>query len=496
MAKYYFTFHDYGGNDEKYARIDGNHFIYKYSYSEYCDDTEKDELSPFDALRRVKQSLNSVTNAQTLVVSDISESRISDTTYPYRLTENKRVITSNYVGVLKYKADDLEVTIQIGSRFDIGNSSQLFLSYMMSNAFDGEWLPEHTPEIKAQSIWELLLCFIFYKQVKDAYRQGLFKSYKKSELNDPKVRGVVDINRHIKLNVPFTGNIAYTVREHSHDVPIMHLIRHTFDHLKKRYPELMERLNNYAGQGIRLKNIMEQLKEVTASFNPSNILGVLDETKKRLAHPYFHKYEPLRKTCRMILKDMGLNIYDSNQDDQVYGVLVDINRLWEEFAGKCVLERLGFEHIVNKTTPLLVPYEDINKRGKNAVKSREYDFVKGSTMIVDAKHKPAWQKPEWGELSSDINQVLAYMLVSGVKKVGVVFPISTKTARSKGIAKYHIWTDHSKNSHGTDSDPYSQDYYFYTIPVNIPDTMSVNEFKTELGAGISKLVEELRMEGV
>lgn len=50
-----------------------------------------------------------------------------------------------------------------------------------------------------------LMIFLFPKLLKEALGQGLFKQYIYREYNDANVRGPIDINRHIRRNIPFNG---------------------------------------------------------------------------------------------------------------------------------------------------------------------------------------------------------------------------------------------------------------------------------------------------
>lgn len=483
-----FIFHDYNGfgtqesiQKEDIIEKNGCHiFRSKYNFKESSGDIEKNEDSiisdAFEILKAAKGSINSY--KKNLIVIDNQGKKDEDEdlrdTFPYYIDDiNKTIKTGNYVGVIRYKSEykGVEATVEIGSRFDKENQSQLFLSYMISKAFDGMLFPEHSPDSSSENMWELLLSFMFVNQVKEAYKQGLFKAYRKFEYNDPKVKGTIDVNRHIKINTPFVGNIAYSLREHTHDTYVLHLVRHTFERLEKKYPKIME---GFAmdDSGVKLSNIKRQLIEVTNTYNHNNIQSTLFHTNKRISHPYFNKYEPLRKTCRMILQDMGLNIYDSDLDEQVYGVMININWLWENFVGKEIMKEIGFSHI-NEKTDLLVGDE-------GTVKKREFDFIKEKVMVIDSKYKPRWQGPEWSKLSNDIYQVLSYMFIAGVKKGGVIFP-STENA----INRYNIKVDFVKDS----------DYFFYTIPVEIPKVkeglsqLTAEEFRKKMKDSIEKITK-------
>lgn len=74
---------------------------------------------------------------------------------------------------------------------------------------------------------------MFPKFLNEALSQGLYKEYKRNEYNDANVRGTIDINRHLRSNMPFNGRVAYRTREFSHDNHVTELIRHTIDYISK-----------------------------------------------------------------------------------------------------------------------------------------------------------------------------------------------------------------------------------------------------------------------
>ena len=65
-------------------------------------------------------------------------------------------------------------------------------------------------------------------------RKGLYKEYQRFSHNDSHIKGVIDVVNHLKKNLPFTGNIAYTTREFTYDNPHMQLIRHTIEYIKNQ----------------------------------------------------------------------------------------------------------------------------------------------------------------------------------------------------------------------------------------------------------------------
>lgn len=72
---------------------------------------------------------------------------------------------------------------------------------------------------------------IFFKK---AFSQGIYKAYIRNEYNNANVKGAINVTRHIRQNIPFQGNVAYTTREHSYDNSVTQLIRHTIEHIRSK----------------------------------------------------------------------------------------------------------------------------------------------------------------------------------------------------------------------------------------------------------------------
>ena len=83
-----------------------------------------------------------------------------------------------------------------------------------------------------KQIFDFLL-YLFPKLLNEALVQGIYKEYQRNEYNNANVRGTIDINRHLKLNLPFNGRVAYRTREFSHDNHVTELIRHTIEYISK-----------------------------------------------------------------------------------------------------------------------------------------------------------------------------------------------------------------------------------------------------------------------
>ncbi len=318
----------------------------------------------------------------------------------FTINANK-VQTGNLMGFIG--KDD--VVINIHSRFDTG-SKQFFLQYMLSKVFAINLVDLKSSYTKDE-IWRFLLYFIFTALLQKALRQGLYKEYVRKNYNDANVKGRIDINRHIKKNVPFQGNIAYTVREHAFDNKITQLIRHTIEFIQER-----QSFNVFHDTGV-LQNI-RLIRQITPAYNRYDRRGVVYQNMRPLNHPFFTEYEALRRVCIEILNYESI-AYRSNTK-KVYGILFDGAWLWEEYLNT-ILKNIGFEHPKNK--------EHKGKRYLFVDKTGTIypDFYKENETVLDAKYKnvsPTISDKEIGR--NDWYQLITYLHVLNARKAYLIFP--------------------------------------------------------------------------
>lgn len=123
------------------------------------------------------------------------------------------------------------LSLSIHSRFSQDSEEDFFLHYMLSKVFCINLfnLPHQTSD---ERLFDFLL-YMFPRFLNDALSQGIYKEYKRNEYNDANVRGTINIQRHLRANMPFNGRIAYSTREFSQDNHVTELIRHTIDYISK-----------------------------------------------------------------------------------------------------------------------------------------------------------------------------------------------------------------------------------------------------------------------
>jgi len=307
-----------------------------------------------------------------------------------------------FVGV-----NESEITIQ--SRFARDNKDY-FLHYMLQKVFSIN-LFDLKHGMNNESIFDFLL-YLFPFYLKKALRQGLYKEYHKQAYNDSNIKGSINISKHIQRNIPFIGNVAYQVREHSFDNNITQLIRHTIEFIKQ---------HKYA-QGIldldsETKHCVNEILQITPKYVFRERLTIINRNLKPFSHPYFFEYKELKKICMQILKYEGLKY--GKEKDKVYGLLFDGAWLWEEYLNT-FLSNNGFKHPKNKTSEGAI-YLFNNSKGK-----RFPDFWK-ENFILDAKYKRIVKYVD----RNDMNQIISYMYVKQAQIGGFIVPSDNDDYKAK-----------------------------------------------------------------
>lgn len=234
------------------------------------------------------------------------------------IDEGKAIYTNSMVGFIGRN----DTQLSIHSRFAKNGEEDYFLHYMLQkvakiNLFN----LKHT--IDEDSVFDFLL-YLFPLYLKKAISQGVYRQYITHKYNDSNVRGVIDVNRHIKYNEPFNGNVTYTTREYSYDNHITQLIRHTIEYIAK-----------YQG-GSEILNIdtetqlgVSQIIYATPSYLSNELQTIINKNLTPIAHPFYNEYTPLQRLCLQILRHEELKY--GQEKDEVYGVLIDAAWLWEVY---------------------------------------------------------------------------------------------------------------------------------------------------------------------
>lgn len=319
--------------------------------------------------------------------------------------EETTLTTSNFMGFIGCNTSQLSIS----SRF-YANHNDYFLHYMLQKVFALNIVDLKT-NTENDNIWDIFLLYLFPYYLQKALNQGLYKEYVQKEYNDANVKGSIQVARHLRQNMPFMGNIAYRTREHTPDNRMMQLIRHTIEYMKAHQFGSSIVNNKY---DIRAN--CNQIITATPTYNRLSRHSVIVQNKKTIHHPYFTKYETLRRICLQILRKEGITYGKNN--NEVYGLVFDGAWLWEEYLNT-FLTIEGFKHPKNKT-------------GKNAIYLFEHnkyprfpDFFRDKEIVLDAKYKRLDSQSEIGR--DDLHQLITYIHILQVQKGGFVFPSNLET---------------------------------------------------------------------
>ena len=323
-------------------------------------------------------------------------------------TVNQEIKTGNVIGFLGCGQERLTIS----SRFSY-ESNYHFLHYLLQKVLNINLTSLDVGLSPEDKLYQLLI-YLFPKYLQAALRKGLYKEYQRFSHNDSHVKGVIDVGNHLKRNVPFMGNVAYTTREFTYDNPLMQLIRHTIEYIKiqKSFGALLD--SN--------RENMAEIVRVTPSYKLSDRAKIIRMNKiKPIRHAYFREYRKLQELCLMILnrEKHGLGY----QEQKINGILFDVSWLWEEYV--YTLLPKDFIHPRNKD----------KTDGISVFSNRERkvfpDFYDRERKIVlDAKYKKL-EFTEKGINREDLFQLISYSYILKAEKAGLIFPSMEQSVNSE-----------------------------------------------------------------
>lgn len=286
-----------------------------------------------------------------------------------------------------------ETRLTITSRFCKADQHDYFLHYMLQRVFSIN-LFDFEQNSNDEKIWDFLL-YLFPYYLKQAYRQGVYRTYIRAEYNDAHVKGRIDVSRHIRMNIPFQGKVAYSMREYSANNPMIQLVRHTIEYIA----------NHPFGKGVltadaETRDIVERFRSMTQNtYRENDRRRVVVANLKRFAHPYFTSYVILQKICMLILRRDKISF--GEKENRIYGLLFDGAWLWEEYLNTVLKQ--DFEHPENKTGR---HRRYLFNRGTKRFQAVYPDFVSkcSPTMVGDAKYM-ALETKEYNEDSQQATSV-------------------------------------------------------------------------------------------
>ena len=323
-------------------------------------------------------------------------------------TVNPKIKTGNVIGFLGCGQERLTIS----SRFS-DESNDHFLHYLLQKVLNINLTSLDVGLSLEDKLYQLLI-YLFPKYLQAALRKGLYKEYQRFSHNDSHVKGVIDVGNHLKRNVPFMGNVAYTTREFTYDNPLMQLIRHTIEYIKiqKSFRSLLD--NN--------RETIAEIIRVSPSYKLADRAKIIRMNKtKPIRHAYFREYRKLQELCLMILnrEKHGLGY----QEQKIHGILFDVAWLWEEYVYTLLPKYFVHPRNKDKTDGI-----SVFSVGKRKVYPDFYDRERKT--VLDAKYKKL-EFTERGINREDLFQLISYSYILEAEKAGLIFPSMEQSINSE-----------------------------------------------------------------
>ena len=341
--------------------------------------------------------------------------------------------TQQYIGLLQITSDGTKEEVFIRSRFDVNESCE-FSKYMLNKALGlkANILQKVEPSVGRGEILDLILAIIFTMQIARAYRKGIYRRYRTYENNDSKLKGRIDVARHIRLNPIFNGNIAYSSREYTADNDMNRMILTAYTSLQKRQPGLMRELEK---KYTPVKDFISQLKNIMQPASRQEARKLVQKERKKITHAVYSDWESVRKTAILILKYMGIAPEDDGTN--VNGILINMNYIWERYLVQIVKEKIENKYQIEgkKSFGIFFPNDQSNESPRElklqpGELKLQPDLVISDKdeplLIIDAKYKNEWENVASDKLGKpdreDCFQIMSYMYRAKCKFGGIFCP--------------------------------------------------------------------------
>ncbi len=366
--------------------------------------------------------------------------------------------------------------LSIRSRFAQDNGDDYFLHYMLQKVFNINisTLEHSTDRNKAFQFLPYLFKYYFLQ----AMSQGLYKKYVWNKYNDSKVKGTIDIARHIKHNFIFTGNIAYNVREHSYDNNINQLIRHTIEYISnlKMFSMMLE--------SDDMIDLVQDIRSITPTYSEKNRQQVINNNLKSDIHPYYSEYEPLRQICLQILMEDDELKY-GRTENKIYGILFDVAWLWEEYLNTLIKEiDSSVTHTRNREGFGMINMLKDMDNNKDCWHAYPDFYSKESGIVMDAKYKHA---KNIGKIDRDDRmQIISYMHILGAATGVFLYPTDKESDKEN---------KHNISSGKLNIPDKNTDEYIYQYCFKIPqcEINSMQDFKDKIAYSEKKFIKYWKM---
>ena len=384
----------------------------------------------------------------------------------------------------------VKIKLVIYSRFDSLNRKNLEQTkpYFIANLLMSGKLrfSKMTVDFDYESLFDFYMLWVLVQRFRDASLKGFFKKYQRFERNDNKLKGSIDIARHIRLNMGMdNGKVAYSFRENSLDNMLNHLLLEAFEYIKSKYPDIVDSVLSF---DLDFERELQVLK-YEIGYPKYNRRAIIAGNNTPISHPFYYEYKELQKTCLMILRDEGVSPF-GNISEHVDGILYYVPDLWEDYLESHIRKGMRkyrdsedsqYDMELSAQEKIYV-MTDMKWEGGKLTKpdyvfrySADDESGESRFFILDAKYRPQWGAALNGlfhkDLVDDYNKCLRDMVSVLGSSSGVIFPIYDNDEEDT------VKTDSEKQQYAHRYSKYNPYGVFYTFPVMIKKPEENDSFK-------------------
>lgn len=307
-----------------------------------------------------------------------------------------------YVGTIQVG----DLIIEILPKADKGNDNQdwkSFLLYMLSKVFRLKINSESTSSQKLRS--STILDFIFLRfldAAEELTHQGLIKTYRYKSENTKALKGKILFTKQVSQNIIHKERffVNHTVYDYSH---IMNRI------LYMALNCIVETSDNTA--------IRQRANQYLASLPELEPIAINDTFFTRLKYDRkTDRYRTAISLAELILLNNMPNL--SSGKREMFAMLFDMNRLWEEFIYVTLKQNLPSNYYVK---------DQVNKRFWERKHITADIIIKdnynpNTTFVLDTK----WKRPEaMSPSDGDLHQMYVYYKYYEATKVALLYPTTS-----------------------------------------------------------------------
>src|SRR5574344_1620104 len=340
--------------------------------------------------------------------------------------ENYLAQTGNYVGKLVWQG----LEIDIKSRF-----SNTFLERMLNFAND-IFLDDASITGKDSTddldISKYIIYYMFVQNLEKAFLLGLPKAYKSIEHHEMKLKGKIDINKFIKYDIPFQGQISSVSREQKEIQEIIDVLYKAVKIIDKNNKAFLKNISH----------IKTHLKQYKSNNYVSNETINRALKSKALQNPIFAPYKKVLEYARFIING---NSIKNDGKQETFGFIINVAELFEIYITKLLQKEFSEWNIESPKIELYSNQFFARKIIPDIVMKKDNDVI-----VFDTKYKKMLMRDRYqngGDVDrNDFFQINTYMSYyqnhpdkKKIKIGGLLYPIEKSFIENKYICHSETW---------------------------------------------------------